>query len=180
MLVPTAVNLWVSTNTKLFSKKKKPNTYSVFNFFSAHKGFLKFGWENEWQGFIDQGDVREKCSLFSKAYLRKHFFFFPSEKAVNNHFCIRYSSYMLLSSQLYLKRWGNFFFKFGIKIVGCGIWRPLNSADNISLPYYWGQNFESSYIYVGACFFSSSRVDFFDWISTLRDQINLQRYWIKF
>lgn len=134
------------------------------------------------RAFIDQGDVREKCSLcslFSKVYLRKHFFF-PSEKAVNNHIYIRYSSYMLLSSQLYLKRWGKKNFKFVIKIVSCGIWYPLNSADNIFLSYCWGQKFESSYIYVGACFFSSLRVDFLDCISTLRDQINPQRHWIKF
>lgn len=51
LLVPTAVNLRIQSYFQKKKQKQKPNTYSVFNFFSAHKGFLKFGWENEWQGF---------------------------------------------------------------------------------------------------------------------------------
>lgn len=121
-----------------------------------------------------------KVFSFLESISTKAFFFFPSEKAVDNHIYRRYSSYMILSSQLYLKRWGKKNFKFVIKIVGCGIWYPLNSADNISLPYCWGQKFESSYNYVEVCFFSSFWVDFLDWISILRDQINPQRHWIKF
>lgn len=94
LLVPTAVNLRIQSYFQKKNTKTKTKHIQCLQLFLGSQGFFKVR-VGKWM-----------TGLFSKVHLRKHFFFFPSEKAVNNHIYIRYSSYMLLSSQLYLKRWG--------------------------------------------------------------------------